>query len=491
MAAFSGFGGRIAIVTIVASTVVMGLGGLGLTGWLRSAGERELQRKADGVGARLTVALTEPLWNSDRDGIRGLLDGELSDPDVVAIHVHEGDKRTSVIGRAKASSATVASDVERMPDLPGIATAREIRREGKALGGVDILVSRDGLEERQRLVTIGLLIAIPVAQAILVVAIVASLRRLVVRPLGRTVGVLEAMARGESSQKLDERGNDEIARLSRAVNQSLERMAKVLAQCTARAHEVSAASPALVQIGRELRGTADSGNARSESLTHAVEAVAARLQGVILSSSEMETAIRSVAQHASAAVAAGNDATTAVAKAEEVMVSLAAASGRIGEVTRAIQEIAGRTNLLALNATIEAARAGEAGRGFAVVAGEVKDLARQTGTSADGIVALVSDVQGAAAAVGAQLQAVLAATGRLTAMQSSVAAAVEEQSSTTAEIGRTMTEAGAGMDAMRSTAREVADAARATLHSADSTDQAAQRLRREAEELLAVTRSSA
>ena len=40
-------------------------------------------------------------------------------------------------------------------------------------------------------------------------------------------------------------------------------------------------------------------------------------------------------------------------------------AGKIGDVVKLIQDIAGQTNLLALNATIEAARAGDAGRGFA------------------------------------------------------------------------------------------------------------------------------
>ncbi|MDD7794323.1 methyl-accepting chemotaxis protein [Clostridium sp. 'White wine YQ'] len=64
----------------------------------------------------------------------------------------------------------------------------------------------------------------------------------------------------------------------------------------------------------------------------------------------------------------------------------------VGQILSTILDISEQTNLLALNAAIEAARAGESGRGFAVVAEEVRQLAEQSGTSAENIRNIITRV---------------------------------------------------------------------------------------------------
>ncbi|WP_139064012.1 methyl-accepting chemotaxis protein [Thiorhodospira sibirica] len=68
-------------------------------------------------------------------------------------------------------------------------------------------------------------------------------------------------------------------------------------------------------------------------------------------------------------------------------------SSSIISETQKILQILRTLKMLSLNASIEAARAGEAGRGFAVVADKVKELADETGESAETITALMSELK--------------------------------------------------------------------------------------------------
>ncbi len=69
----------------------------------------------------------------------------------------------------------------------------------------------------------------------------------------------------------------------------------------------------------------------------------------------------------------------------QVVSGFAAATSRIEQMSRVINQFADQTALLSINASIEAARVGDAGRGFGVVAGEVKRLAAEAAKAADEI----------------------------------------------------------------------------------------------------------
>ncbi|MBW8828359.1 MAG: CHASE3 domain-containing protein [Burkholderiales bacterium] len=77
------------------------------------------------------------------------------------------------------------------------------------------------------------------------------------------------------------------------------------------------------------------------------------------------------------------------------MLELGKKSQQIGAVLDIVSELAEQTNILAINATIEATGAGDAGKRFSVVADEIRKLADRVAGSTKEIRTLIDDVRGA------------------------------------------------------------------------------------------------
>lgn len=106
-----------------------------------------------------------------------------------------------------------------------------------------------------------------------------------------------------------------------------------------------------------------------------------------------------ISQNAESAIKAGQMAqgtTDAITSSNQQMLQMLSAmeeidarSKEIGNIIKAIEDIAFQTNILALNAAVEAARAGAAGKGFAVVADEVRNLAGKSAQAAQNTTELI------------------------------------------------------------------------------------------------------
>ncbi len=128
----------------------------------------------------------------------------------------------------------------------------------------------------------------------------------------------------------------------------------------------------------------------------------------------------------------GND---AVAQAVGRMEALIEHSHKIGTITSVIEGIAFQTNLLALNAAVEAARAGSAGRGFAVVASEVRALARRSADAAKEIAVLIGNAthevdtgSGTVRAAGGTIEKMMKSVRDVAALIDEISTASTEQS---------------------------------------------------------------
>ncbi|WP_446899088.1 methyl-accepting chemotaxis protein [Clostridium sp. LBM24168] len=142
---------------------------------------------------------------------------------------------------------------------------------------------------------------------------------------------------------------------------------------SATAEEIAASSGEMGSTVKEMADKAEMGSKTSDDIEK-------RAEGLKQSSKDSQSQANNIY------VCIKSDLEKAIQESKSV--------NKINELTGAIIDITQQTNLLALNASIEAARAGEAGKGFAVVAEEVKQLADQSGETANNIKSIVDIVGG-------------------------------------------------------------------------------------------------
>jgi methyl-accepting chemotaxis protein len=323
----------------------------------------------------------------------------------------------------------------------------------------------------------------------------------IVTRLRRLWGTTQAIAEGRLDTAIDDKGQDEIADIARAVtvfrDSTIERE-RLAAESGRWASEQQRLGEERERLQADKVRAAEAEGERAARINHIVDefrrSIAAILGemrgtsdrlGVAASnmnevSSMVTTEVRVAeerigvsSRHVSETAGSTDDLARMIKRIEEeavksndavaravqqfqravgTMSTLDDAASRIGEVVSLIQSIAGKTNLLALNAKIEAARAGEAGRGFAVVAQEVKSLAGQTARATEDVTAQIASIQGAAIEARQSMGHLDSIIAQVSNMVSSVAETVVEQSASVALISNganfASTEAKSGSEAI-------------------------------------------
>jgi len=287
---------------------------------------------------------------------------------------------------------------------------------------------------RNRYVLMGF-VALVVFSALLYMAV----RRYISRPLAEVEQAATQIANGDLTVQMDVRGNDEIARLTQAMNGISHNLSSVVGKVRSGAEHIASASSEIASGNQDLCARTEQQAGDLEKTASSME----ELTSTVRQNADNARQANQLAQSASDVAARGG---AVVAQVVETMGSINTSSQKIVDIIGVIDGIAFQTNILALNAAVEAARAGEQGRGFAVVAGEVRTLAQRSAAAAREIKGLISNSVGQVETgsrlveqAGTTMEEVVNSVRRVTDIMAEIRSASEEQTAGIEQVNTAIT----------------------------------------------------
>jgi methyl-accepting chemotaxis protein len=256
--------------------------------------------------------------------------------------------------------------------------------------------------------------------------------------LAKVSQVLQALAQGDLTVRMDGQFNGVFAQMRDDANATVDQLTAIVGRIQNAASSINLASSEIATGNNDL-------SRRTEQQAANLEETAASMEELTSTVRQNAESARQANQLAIGAHGVASQGGNVVAQVVNTMGAIEASSKKIAEIISVIDGIAFQTNILALNAAVEAARAGEQGRGFAVVASEVRTLAQRSAGAAKEIKGLIEDsvdkVSEGSVLVhqaGTTMGEIVASVQRVTDIMAEISAASQEQSAGIEQVNQTV-----------------------------------------------------